>query len=439
MPRLSAAAAAALLFAFAGPARASLSERSNLSRLSVLQTPDDSDPEPAPPVTPTLPKPKPKAERPAERAAAASSAPASKQEILALARRGLLDSAYDRCRAALASDSGNAFLLLMMGKLSPEGKPSAEFFKKAIKAGGTSAEAEEAHFRLGQYEYAAGKYHLAIPYFRDYVRLFPSGDWKDPAYYWMGNACLSLAQSRTDKAAYLDSGAAYFQTLLTRLKPDDYYHPLALEGLARAKIAKGDRDGAWQAALEALDKAPDEEKPPLLLISAQLRQGVDREEEKGLMTRLLIHYPQSPEARYLRKFNAGADTSRWKAGPGLPRPAFPPVTPVTPAKDSLPPAAKAADSSGKVTETPTLPKPPAAAKAFTLQLGAFSQAGNAQAMMGSVSKLGLNPELVESERAGKRIYQVRLGRFATSAEAEEYARRELKPHRLLSQPVLVAP
>lgn len=424
----------------AGIASASLSERSNLSRLSVLQQADDSDPEPAPPVTPALPKAKPERVEHAEHPAA--SAAAAKQEILALARAGRLDSAYDRCRAALASDSDNAFLLLMMGKLSPEGRLSAEYFKKAIKAGGSSPggspEAEEARFRLGQFNYAAGKYHLAIPFFRDYIRLFPKGDWKDPAYYWMGNACLSLAQSRPDRAAYLDSGAAYFQALFSRLKPDDYYRPLALEGLARAKIAKGDREGAWQSALEALDKAPDEEKPPLLLISAQLRQGADREEEKGLMARLINQYPQSPEARYLRKLNAGADTSRWKAGPGLPRPAPPP------AKDSISDART--NSSRKVTETSALPKAATAetakaapARRFALQLGAFSQAGNAQAMMASVAKLGLNPELVESERGGKRMYQVRLGRFATSDEAEEYARKELKPHRYLSQPVLVNP
>ena len=254
-----------------------------------------------------------------------------REEITSLARKGLLDSAYGLAANALDSAPDDPFLLLMMGKLSPGGKESSEYFKKAIKTGGNSAEAEESLFRLGQFHYATGKYYLAIPFFRDYLRLFPKGDWKEPAAYWMGNACLSLAQGRTDRAAYLDSGAAWFQKLLDRTRPDDYYHPLALEGLAKAKAYKGDREGAWQAAKTALAIAPEEEQSPLLLLAAQLRQGVDRNDEKAFMAQLVGRYPQSPEARYLRKLNSGLDTAKWKSGSGLPRPAS------AAARDSLTP------------------------------------------------------------------------------------------------------
>jgi cell division protein FtsN len=368
-----------------------------------------------------------------------------------LARKGLLDSAHALCLKALGERPDDAFLLLMLGKLGASGKESAEYFKKAIKAGGDSPEVEESRFRLGQYTYASGKYPLAIPYFRDYLRLYPAGAWKEPALYWMGNACLSLAQSRTDRTNYLDSGAAWFRKLLDATGPADYYHSLGLEGLAKAKAAKGDREGAWQAVSEAIGNAPDEERPPLLLLAAQVRQGTDRGTEKSLMTQLVSQYPQSPEARYLRRLNAGADTSRWKSGPGLPRASQ------SPAKDSLSAAARAdtaakpPDSSRNVTGSfelpqPAVAKPPdtgagdrAQGRPYTLQCGAFTQAANAQAMLGTLSKLGLAPELVERDRGGKRIYQVRVGRFATADEAEAYARSALKPHRVLSQPVPVAP
>ncbi|MEO7776200.1 MAG: SPOR domain-containing protein [Fibrobacteria bacterium] len=368
-------------------------------------------------------------------------APAIKDEILTLARKDLLDSAYAVSRQALIDDPGNPFLLLMLGKLGPEGKESAEFFKKAVKTGGTSPEAEESLYRLGLFHYAAGKYALAIPFFRDYLRQFPDGDWKEPAHYWMGNACLSLAQSRPDKSAYLDSGTAWFQKLLDRCKPEDYYFPLALEGLAKAKAAKGDREGALEAARTALEKAPEEERGPLLLLAAQLRQGVDRNEEKNLMNRLLLRYPQSPEARYLRKLNAGTDSARWKSGPGLPRPALPP------AKDTLdletlqdiPAEGKTKGSVAKPAETSPLPAVGGLDKGYTLQLGAFSQAANAQAMMTSLAKQGLAAELKESSRGGKPMYQVHIGRFATAEAASEYARRNLKPYKFLSQPVRIEP
>ncbi|MDB5102427.1 MAG: hypothetical protein JWP91_116 [Fibrobacteres bacterium] len=429
---------------FAALLSASILIRPSSVQASLSEHPEPAKPEPvapgavpsapqpivpaAPPIAPkSAPVPKP------DRAASAPHA-AGRQEIISLARKGLLDSAFGLCKVALDSNPSDPFLLLMMGKLSPGGKESSEYFKKAIKAGGTSPEAEESQFRLGQFNYAAGKYHLAIPYFREYLRLFPTGDWKEPAHYWMGNACLSIAQGRPEKAAYLDSGAAWFQKLLDRSHPDDYYYTLALEGLAKAKAAKGDREGAWEAARTALVRAPEEEQSPLLLLSAQLRQGVDRQEEKSLMARLIARYPQSPEARYLRKVNAGLDTSKWKAGSGLPRPNAPLI------KDSLAIAPRPADSLKKAGETPALPsaaKP--GTQGFTLQLGAFSQGANAQAMMSNLAKLGFKPELVETIRAGKRMYQVRLGRFATFEAASEYARVNLKPHRFLSEPVEAGP
>jgi cell division protein FtsN len=460
--RLSAAAFAALT-TFAAltvpPADASLAAHPEPAKLDTsLPKPPVIIPAPAtppapspvvPPAAPLLPKAVPSFPK-ADKPSVPFRPTPGREEITSLARKGLLDSALGLCAIALDSAPNDPFLLLMMGKLSPGGKESSEYFKKAIKAGANSAEAEESLFRLGQFHYATGKYYLAIPFFRDYLRLFPKGDWKEPAAYWMGNACLSLAQGRPDRAAYLDSGMAWFQKLLDRTRPEDYYHPLALEGLAKVKAFKGDREGAWQAAKTALEKAPEEEQSPLLLLAAQLRQGVDRNDEKAYMAQLVGRYPQSPEARYLRKLNAGLDTAKWKAGSGLPRPApaaakdSSTVSPVAPGTAAARPADTAATAAPKLPavapKLPTAAAPvPVAAQKFTLQVGAFSQASNAQAMMANLTKVGVAPELVESSRAGKPIYQVRVGRFSTSEEAAEFAKTRLKPHRFLSQPVPIAP
>lgn len=375
----------------------------------------------------------------AAEATSPAAAPPDVGTIVKLAREGQLDTARSLAAKALAAAPDSPVLLLLLGKLAPSGKEAADYFKRAVQAAPASPAAEEAYFRLGLYTYATGKYYLAIPDFRDYLTRFPQGEWRDPALYWMGNACLALARSRNDKAAYLDSGETWFGRLLEATKPGDYYRPLAFEGLAKAKAGKGDREGAWQQVQAALEKAPEEEKPPLLLLAAQIRQGTDRAAEKSLLARLVAGYPQSPEARYLRKLNAGADTSRWKSGSGFPRapsPAAPPAGPL--AAES----AGAAPSPGndKATVAAALPAPAdAAGKPFTLQCGAFTQAANAEAMMASLGKLGLAPETVERDRGGKRIFQVRVGRFASVEEAEAFARDRLKPQRVLSQPVPAAP
>jgi TolA-binding protein len=391
----------------------------------------------------SVPEGSPPEETPSAVPVASASNPAGREAILDLARKGLLDSARATALKSLAAHPDDAFLLLLIGKLSPAGQESADYLQKAIKAGGSSAEAEEALFRLGQYTYATGKYYLAIPYFRVYLRSYPQGGWRDPATYWMGNACLALVRSRADKASYLDSGEIWFAKLLEETKPGDYYRPLALEGLAKAKAGKGDREGAWQATMQAMDKSPDEERPSLLLLGAQTRQGVDRGKEKSLLSQLIAKYPQSPEARYLRKLNAGIDTARWKSGSGFPLAPVPALP-----RDSLAAAGPIPD---KATEA-TAPASPATApavvapapsaqsgKPFTLQCGAFTQASNAQAMMATLSKLGLAPETLERERGGKRIYQVWVGRFATPDEAEAFARDHLRPERILSEAIPVIP
>lgn len=377
---------------------------------------------------------------PAKAAKSADPGADLREEIRVLARRGLLDSALALCKRALEFDSKDVYATFMAGKLAPEGKASGEHFSRVLESGAGRPEAEESRFRLGQYHYAAGKYALAIPYFRDYLRLHPKGDWKEPAHYWMGSACLSLFQSRPDRAAYLDTGLVYFQRLLDLSPPENYYHALAWEGMAKIRLAKGDWEGAWTAARNALAKAPEDERASILLLAAQLRRNVDREEERRLLARLASEHPQSPEVRHLRRLNGHMDPSRWRAPavPGAPK--APRADTGTRPETARDPGAIQPDAKSAAGPSPSNPSPPpSAAGAYTLQVGAFAQAANAQGMAADLTRMGFAPEMAESLRGGKKIYQVRLGRFSTADEALEYARLNLKPRKILSQALLLQP
>lgn len=376
-------------------------------------------------------------------ASARGAAPAGlEEEVRSLARRGLLDSALGLCRKALDADSGNAFARFMAGKLAPEGKASADHFQRVLEAGKPGPESEESRFRLGQYHYAAGKYYLAIPCFRDYLRLHPKGDWREPAHYWMGRACLALAQGRPDRRAYLDSGLVYFRKLLAMSPPEQYYHALALAGMAKAKLLRGDGQGAWEHAQGALAAAPEDERASILLLAAQLRRGVDREEERRLLQRLASEHPRSPEVRHLQRLNGSMDASKWRA----PAPEIPPPAPADSAgakpssaaagvTSKTPPSGGPVADPGAAPGRAAAPAMPPASGAYTLQLGAFAQSANAEALVAELAKQGFSPEVAARQRGGKTIYQVRLGRFASAEAAREYARVHLKPKQLLSQPV----
>ncbi len=362
----------------------------------------------------------------------------TREEIRALARVGLLDSAFALSREALSDKPNDPFLKFMAAKLNPNGKEAREAFRQVTESGDRSPETAESYFRLGQIDYAAGRYSTAIPFFRMYLNLFADGDWKDPARYWMGNACLSLARTKPEKTAYLDSALAYFQQLRIDLKPTDYYYPLAMEGLAKAQAALGDHGAAIASMQEALEKSPEEEMGAMLLLAAQLRQKEDRKEELRLMEDLLKRFPESPEARYLRRLNGGADPSKWKSGSGLI--AAPANRAGAPSAEQIVDGNKPALGNAVASEGSNPSSNSDAAKpGFTLQLGAFSQKGNAEALLTTVGKLGLAPQLVESQRAGKRVYQVQIGRFSNLEAANDYATKVLKPHQLLSQPMPINP
>jgi len=342
------------------------------------------------------------------------------EEIRELARQSFLDSAFSLTTIELKNRPSDSFALFMSAKLNPNGKASAEAFKKTLKSGNEGPEIEESHFRLGQYYYAAGKYSQAIPYFREYLKKFPKGDWMAPALYWIGNASLSYA---TAKPSYLDSALSYFNLLQKSQKPNDYYYALASEGEAKTLFAKNEKKQALEAGLKAWENAAEEEKSTLLMLLAQINASLDVMEEKKYLEQLVSQYPQSPEARYVKKINAGKETKFWtSSGRSVEKPILTPTVTTNTGAASTPPLEKVESD-----------------KKITLQLGAFSQLANAQSLKTELIKLGFSPQLVESQNKGKRLFQIRLGRFETPEAANDFAKKNLRPHQYISQPIPIEP
>ncbi len=69
-------------------------------------------------------------------------------------------------------------------------------------------------------------------------------------------------------------------------------------------------------------------------------------------------------------------------------------------------------------------RPPAEARAFSVQVGAFSTEDRAEALRRELDGAGVDAGSVQAaERGGRTIYRVRVGRFGGRAEAEAQARR----------------
>ncbi len=327
--------------------------------------------------------------------------------ILALAQQGQLDSARTLSEVAYKKNPADDFAALMLGKLNPDGKASAEQLKKIALSTSKSSATQESFYRLGQFYYAIGKYNLAIPYFRDYLKLFPQGDWQEPATYWMGNACLFLAQTQKNRSSYLDSGVVYLQKLLSSLKSDAYYFPLAWECIAKIKKAQGQSDQALSAWQKAIDKAPQEELSALLLFGMQIQRSADSAIVQKLSQRIQEEFPNSLEAKTLAQSSRVIFGIKKELSVANPK-----SKPSKEMKNDILPTAN-----------------------IILQLGVFSQKANAENLRLILTKNSLNSILKEEIRDGKKMYFVYLGQFSNEDAALEFAHTRLKPLGIMAQPI----
>jgi outer membrane protein assembly factor BamD (BamD/ComL family) len=332
-------------------------------------------------------------------------APTLRDRVAALAEQGLMDSAY---ALVLIADDGvdPREKALLAGKLSPRGDQAAKALQTLKTEGKKSPEQAEALYLLGQYQYAAGRYQMAIPEFREYLRRYPKGEDADRATYWMANACLHLALTQPERSAYLDSGLLYLSRMPSLNTPGAYYASLAAECAARILLAREEYAAADSVLREAMRHAPEDEKPALMLLRALWLRTTDRSYADAIQS-LKTDFPRSPEAEYVRRLK-----SQLPKAASIPR------------KDESDPAA---------TQPARATKPNGADSVYALQVGSFAQRENAEALMQQLVRKGMRVELESHKRGHQFLTLVLVGQFQSAAEAEVYGTENLKPLQVMYQ------
>jgi tetratricopeptide (TPR) repeat protein len=329
--------------------------------------------------------------------ARAVSADSLRQEVSRLASQGRLDEALDQVERN-ASSLPAAWNAMFRGKLELDGDKAARGYKAASADSAPPQMRGEALFRQGQYQYAAGRYHLAIPHFREYLARYPTGVWSEPSAYWMAYACIQLVKQRSGREAYLDTAQAYLRKLEFRGR-SGYYWPLARAAQARVLLLRGDTVGAQRALRDARGKVPVEEMPGVLLLSLQ---ADPRGTPAGAWEdSLRWGYSLSPETRLLGEARLGAPRARAVA-----------AVPAAPAKDHV--------------AAPSVPAP-AKAGGWSLQLGVFSQPENARKFVQELAAKKITARVEPMPGRTGTLHRVLYGSFATEAAAVADGKKSVKP------------
>ena len=216
----------------------------------------------------------------------------------------------------------------------------------------------------------------------------------------MAYACFQHARLKSGRDNYLDSAQAYLRKLEFRGR-SGYYWPLARAAQARVLLVRGDTIGALRALRDARSKAPAEETPGILLLSLQAeRLGTSAGQWEDS---LRWSYPLSPETRLL--------------GAAQPRP-MRPISPSAPAPSAVP------DRVGTSTGAPTAPP---LKSGWSLQLGVFSLAPNANKFVKELAAKKIAARIEPMQGRTGTLHRVLYGSFASEAAALAEGKRSLKP------------
>ena len=327
--------------------------------------------------------------------ARAVSADSLRQEVSRLASQGLLDEALDQVERN-ASSLPASWNAMFRGKLELDGDKAARGYKAAAADSAPPQMRGEALFRQGQYQYAAGRYHLAVPLFREYLTRYPTGVWSEASAYWMAYSCIQLVRQRPGKDGYLDTAQAYLRKLEFRGR-SGYYWPLARATQARVLLMRGDTVGAQRALRDARGKAPAEEMPGVLLLSLQ---AGDPGDGGAWADSLRWDYPLSPETRLL------GSAARARA---------PQATPAPPPQDHV------------TTPPPPVVKTPLLKGAYSLQLGVFSQVENARKFVAELAAKNIPARVEPMQGRSGQLHRVLYGAFANEALAAAEGKKVVTP------------
>jgi hypothetical protein len=276
---------------------------------------------------------------------------------------------------------------MFAGKLELDGEAAARGYTGAAADSAPERMRGEAVFRLGQYHYAAGRHHFAIPQFRTYLARHPNGTWSEPSAYWMAHACIQYVKQRPEKSAYLDTALAYLDMLEANGR-SSYYWPLARAARARVHLQRGDSVAATNALQDARADAPPEERPGALLLSRQTEPSSSK--AAAWEDSLRWNYPLSPEAKTL-------------APPARPAPALSPIRKEPP------------------------PKPVAPWGGHALQLGAFSSLENAERLQRDLAEKKIEARIEPLQVGNRLLHRVLAGDYPDAETAAREGRRLLTP------------
>ncbi|MFC1584616.1 SPOR domain-containing protein [Fibrobacterota bacterium] len=315
----------------------------------------------------------------------------SETEILSLARRGLLDSAYSASLQRSKENPRDAFSLFMLAKLTLDGSQSTGFFDKVMKISEDADKKEEAMYRTAQYHYARGDYPRAISFFRKNISKYPRGNWIVSARYWMGQACLNHGLT---SPAYVDSAESQYLILLQSLPVRHYYYTMALEGLAKVRLAKNQIEMAIETINMALETAPSDQRSNLRYLSFIIAGRMsDYLSQDFYAEKLLSEYPHSLESGYLlRKYPEFKRFLGKDAGPGK-------------------------------------------GVGFFLQIGAFASLKNAEKTEKELKARKISVSIVVSENDKGKMYLLHTDSFPSRKSAERYGEKNLKPLGISYYPV----
>jgi tetratricopeptide (TPR) repeat protein len=280
---------------------------------------------------------------------------------------------------------------MFRGKLELDGDKAARGYKAAAADSSPPQMRGEALFRQGQYQYAAGRYHLAVPQFREYLTRYPNGVWSEPSAYWMAYACIQLVRQKPGKEAYLDSAQAYLRKLEFKGR-SGYYWPLARAAQARVHLMRGDTVAALRALRDARTKAPAEEAPGVLLLSVQAEPGGASAE--AWEDSLRWGYPLSPETRLLMSKSRARGPAPVKVHAATPTP-------------------EPQSATGK--------------PGYSLQLGVFSQRENADNFVRELAAKKIEVRIEPIQGRTGPLYRVLHGTFGSADAAAAQGKRFLKP------------
>ena len=319
---------------------------------------------------------------------------------------------------------------LYLAKLENNPDVAVQYYNKIVNEYPMGSSADKALFGIAQYHYATADYRKAAETYQKLINDYPKSELCSDASYWSANSYFLAGE--LDRAE-----EAFNRTIMTY--PRSEKSAWALFDVANLYQQKQDCPTAIQKYEQMIEQFPESNVLSAAYYHyAECLQTLGRNQESlNTFKYVLDNFPQSIEAAMVRGKDLTFQASETKriepTGAG--------ETPVAEARDvtpaaqplSQPPAAASAPSGNLASEK--APIRPAASSSvstkptggkFYIQIGAYSNADNAQLLKSSIEDQNYPVTIVQAEVGGKILYRVWIGGFATSVDADQFAKNMVK-------------